>query len=218
MTFRTLIDDAAERLGNSQPEARVRFRRFLNEWYRRILADTTLSRGTAGTSLAVLAGTADYTLASTIGRIKQIYSPTYNHVLEERPLSYLRELDPMDTVRGIPTYFALVTDRVIKLAPIPSANDTLKVDHDAAITEMDDDADVPIIPEDFHYLLSLGIRINEYEKNEDSRLRNAQAEMVTGMARLRYWLASRASNVSNPAQSMGIDRPWSRLGGWYPRG
>lgn len=217
MTFRQIIDDAAERLGNLQPEARVRFRRHINEWYRRLLTECSLPRGTAATSLAVVASTKTYTLASTIGRLQTIYDPTNNITLEERPLSWMRDADPTDAVTGVPQYYAYVTDRVIKLYPVPSANNTVYIDHDADITEMDDDADVPIVPEDFHYLLSLGIRLNEYEKNSDARYNIANNEMDKGVAKLRHWVASRLKNVSNPARFGSGTRP-SRLGGWYPGG
>lgn len=216
MTFRQIIDDAAERVGNLQPEARVRFRRYLNEWYHRILAEVNLPRGSS-TTLAVVAGTADYTLASAVGRVRQIYDATNNHVLHEQSLQWIREADPLGTLRGIPTFYAYVTDRKIKLHPIPSANATLQLDTDVTLTDLDDDADVPVIPEDFHWLLSLGIRINEHEKNDDAtRLRYARQDMADGVARLRFWLAGRAANRLNPGRWSDAGIP-SRLGGWYPR-
>lgn len=216
MTFRTLIDDAAERLNNLQPEARVRFRRYLNEWYHRILSEVNLPRG-AETTLSVVAATDEYTIASTIGRIRQISDDTNALVLEERPLQWIRDMDPDESASGIPTYYAYITDRQIKLYPNPSANNTLRIDHDAVVTEMDDDADVPIIPEDFHYLLGLGIRINEYEKQDDQqRLRHAREEMLIGVGRLKYWLAARVKNVLNPGRAYSFRA--SRLGGWYPKG
>jgi len=215
VTFRQIIDDAAERLGNAQPEARVRFRRYINEWYHRILSEVTLPRG-ATTTLSVVAATEEYTLASTIGRVRQIFDNTSGRMLVERPLAWIREQDPQETASGTPEVYAYVTDRIIRLHPSPSANNTLDIDYEAVVTEMDDDADVPIIPEDFHYMLGLGIRINEYEKNDDSRLRMAREEMVHGYNALRYWLASRSANVLNPAYAARSGL--SRLGGWYPRG
>ena len=218
MTFRTIIDDAAERLGNNQPEARVRFRRFINEWYHRILADCGLPRGTVGTSLgAIVAGTATYDLPATVGRVQQIYSVTDDLVLEERPLAWIREQDPDDSQQGMPQFYAYVTDRKIKLYPIPDDTRTIKIDHDAVVSEMDEDADIPSIPEDFHYLLSLGIRINEHERTSDDRLKYCSQEMMAGVSRLRNWLASRPGMVSNPGrwQSSGGS---SRLGSWFPKG
>jgi hypothetical protein len=218
VTFKSIIDDAAERLGNNQPEARVRFRRYINEWYHRILADTGLPRGTVGTSIGVLVpGTAQYTLPATIGRIQRLYSTTDDRMLREASLDWIREQDPENTETGQPTHFAYVTDRVIKLYPAPAAADTIKADHDATITEMDEDADVPSIPEDFHYLLSLGIRINEHEKTSDDRLKYCSNEMIAGIGRLRNWLAARLTNVQNPGNWHGTAAA-SRLGSWFPKG
>lgn len=215
VTFKQIIDDAAERLGNLQPEARVRFRRYINEWYRRILSEVTLPRGATRT-LAIVAGTEEYALHASVGRVRAIYDPTNGRKLIERPLEWMRDQDPEETTSGVPEFYAYVTDRTIRLYPSPSANNTVNIDYDAVVTEMDDDADVPVIPEDFHYLLGIGIRVNEYEKNSDSRLRDAREEMVAGIAALRYWIAGRKGHVLNPGYRGSAGT--SRLGSWYPRG
>jgi hypothetical protein len=215
VTFKTILDDAAERLQSSGPEARTRFRRYLNEWHKRIVSKASLLRGETNESISVVAATDEYTLPAGVSRVRSIRDATNGRVLHERTLEWIRRQDPQADTTGTPDCYAYVSNRVIKLYPIPAANNTLYVDHNSTVDDLDEDTDVPLIPEDFHYLLSLGIRINEYEKNTDSRLREARIDMSIGIADLKFDLANRLSNVSNPARN----RPdSSRLGGWYPRG
>jgi hypothetical protein len=214
VTFKTILDDASERLQSSGPEARTRFRRYLNEWHHRIVSKVALLRGETNETISVVAATDEYTLAAGIGRVRSIRDATNGRILREVTLEWLRAQDPQATTDGTPYCYAYVSDRVIKLFPIPAANGTLYVDHDAKVDDLDEDTDVPLIPEDFHYLLSLGIRINEYEKNSDSRLRESRVEMSIGIADLKFFIAGRVSNMPNPARPRTDS---SRLGGWYPR-
>jgi hypothetical protein len=214
VTFKQIVDDACLRIGNEQPEARVRFRSFANEWCNRILTECLLPTG-ASTTLAVVAGTEQYTLAAAVSRIQTLYDPTHNHALTERSLSSIRQTDPNASQSGQPVHFAYVTDRIIELWPSPSDDNTLNLDYEAVFTDMDEDVDVPIIPEKFHYLITLGIRLNEYEKNSDKRLSGTERNMQIGISKLRHWLASRRTNVPNPGKTIS---PTSRLGGWYPAG
>jgi hypothetical protein len=217
VTFKEILDDSIDRLTNGQPGARVRFRRFLNEWYRRILSQVSLPLG-AETTLTTVAGTAEYSLPAAVGRVRGMQDESTRYVLRERSLDWMRQVDPDDTSEGNPAYYAFVTDRQIKLHPIPSANGSLTIDHESVVTNLDEDADIPIIPENFHYLLGVGIRINEYEKQDDAKRRkDAQAEMTQGINDLRFWIANRRRNVSNPGNHDGHTGP-SRLGGWYPKG
>jgi hypothetical protein len=214
VTFKNILDDAAERLQNTSPEARTRFRRYLNEWHRRILSKIASLRVETNATISVVASTDEYTLSAGIGRIRSIRDATNGRVLRERSLEWIRSQDPQATTEGTPAFYAHVTPRIIKLYPIPAANNTLYVDHDATIDDLDEDTDVPIIDEEFHYLLGLGIRINEYEKNSDSRLRESRVEMSIGIADLKFFIAGRVSNMPNPARPRTDS---SRLGGWYPR-
>jgi hypothetical protein len=215
VTFKTILDDAAERLQSSGPEARSRFRRYLNEWHRRIVSKASLLRGETNESISVVAATDEYNLPTGVSRVRSIRDATNGRVLHERTLEWIRSQDPQATTTGTPDCYAYVSNRRIKLYPIPAANNTLYVDHNATIDDLDEDTDVPLIPDDFQYLLSLGIRISEYEKNSDSREKSARMDMAIGIADLKFDLANRISNKPNPARN----RPdSSRLGGWYPRG
>lgn len=217
MTLKNILDDVAERLDNKAPEARVRFRRFANEWYRRILTDANISSvRDLETTFATVAGTPEYTLASTVSRIRGLQDETNRVALREVSMEWIRQVDPGDTIQGNPLYYAHRSDRKIRLWPIPSSIITITIDADASVTELDDDADLPLVPEDFHYLVSTGVRVNEAQRTGDYQaVQYLQNEMAQGMSRLRHYMVSRRRNVKNPGK---VQYPGhSRLGGWYPR-
>lgn len=217
MTFLQIQNDALERLNSSQVEARSRIKRFVNEWHRRICSEVGLEYllRDGETTISVVAGTNEYTLAAVVRKIRSIQDETNNITLLETTLPLLREMDPGEDATGLPTHYAHRSDRKIKLYPSPSANGTLTVDYEAQISDLDDDSDTPNVPEDFHYLLSLGARLNEYEKQDDrERLMYARDEMKRGIDKLKYWVISRP----RPVVRRGGDIGTSRLGGWYPSG
>ncbi len=98
---------------------------------------------------------------------------------------------------------------VILLWPTPSEVLTYGVDYTRTITDMVQDTDEPLLPEDFHDLLSMGARMDEYEKTDDKREWNDKYEL------LQFWLHGRASARKIPsAQSGRLGR--SDLSGWFP--
>jgi hypothetical protein len=213
VTFKELQDDVLERINNNSNEARLRIRRFLNEWHRRILSEVGLGQlRDAETTLAVTNAADEYTLAAGIRKIRAIQNEADNTTLQERTLEWMRQVDPDDSMTGAPLYYAMRSDRKIKFKPYPDDNYTLTIDYEARIANMVDDDDEPLIPEDFHYLLVLGARANEYDKNEDSRLRATQAELAGGIARLKHWVAVRPRTIL----SAGGTARHSRLGSWFP--
>lgn len=215
-TYKTLQDDALDRLNNTSAEARARICRYINEWHRRLCTEAGVGIvRDAETTLSTVAGTDEYTLASAVRKLRGIQDESRGVALEEVTLEYMRQVDPDDTMSGDPQFYAMRSDRKIKLKPKPSANGTLTLDYEARIVDLDEDVDEPLIPEDFHYLLSLGARLNEYEKLEDlQRLRIAQEEMASGIRRMKYWLAVRPRTVFRAGVSAG----GSQLGPWFPAG
>ena len=113
MTLADLIDTTLEEVGyqpsTASPEVRLRVRRRLNEWHRRLLAQPGLSRflrETFSVTFASVASTAVYGLPSSVGRINSLYETTNDVKLEQRSLSWLRTEDP-----GL--FRQLLEDRVI---------------------------------------------------------------------------------------------------------
>lgn len=105
-----------------------------------------------------------------------------------------------------PRYYAIL------LYPTPSAVVPYTVDAAFEIADMSIAGDVPYLPPDFHYLLSVGARLDEYEKTDDpARRRIADLEWREGMSKLKWHLYGlQALNGPPPRRS--------NLGAWYPPG
>lgn len=94
----------------------------------------------------------------------------------------------------------------------PAAAVTYNVEADFEIADMSVAGDVPYLPPDFHYLLSVGARLDEYEKTDDPRRREmAEREWREGLMKLKWFLYEHQS-LSGPPPAR------SNLGPWYPAG
>lgn len=102
--------------------------------------------------------------------------------------------------------------QTIALWPTPDSAYTLQVDYERASMDMVNDADTPLLPEDFHHLLLIGARVNEYERTDDDRLQAARADLEKGIGELRATLHTR--DVPVPGRT--IVRRISRINGWSP--
>lgn len=106
MTLNDLENDCLDRLNyDPQPAdgaARVRVRRYLNQWHRRILTTPGLDQLREDvTSFTSIQGQARYALPPSVSRIKRIYEPTTNRIrLVERSLDWYRNLPT--TISGVP--------------------------------------------------------------------------------------------------------------------
>ena len=104
----------------------------------------------------------------------------------------------------------------IALWPTPSAVIPYTVDAEREIPDMANGSDEPLLPNDFHWVITAGVRFLEYEKQDDTaRTSRARQEFEQGIKDLRWWLLANPCAVvsANPRR-----RPASRLGAWYPAG
>lgn len=105
--------------------------------------------------------------------------------------------------------------RWIQLWPTPSAVVTYTVDYTREIADLVNDTDIPFVPPDYHYLLSLGARIDEYEKMDDNRRVPLLREWDLGIGRLKNHVLNSPDLIIVPG---GQRRGDSNLGPWYPAG
>lgn len=103
----------------------------------------------------------------------------------------------------------------LQLYPTPSQAITYYVDGQFAITDLVQDTDTPLLPDDFHDLIGLGVRVKEYEKTDDKRIMLARQEFELRRRALRYWVIS-SGDASRAGNGVGLG--WSSLGPWFPRG
>jgi hypothetical protein len=114
---------------------------------------------------------------------------------------------PIGQVR--PYYF------IVLLWPTPAEEQTYSFDYERKILDLVEDMDEPYLPDDFHDLLSIGGRMDEYEKMDDSRFSAAKAQWVERYKDLQYYIHGRASERLIPRSTSGRIG-WSDLGGAYP--
>jgi hypothetical protein len=106
----------------------------------------------------------------------------------------------------------------ILLWPSPSSAWTLYVDHSRVITELIQATDTPLLPEDFHYLLGVGARMNEYEyKGQPQMMTAMRADWELGIRNLRDFVENNADYIVIPGQQPRGTR-FSNIGSWYPPG
>lgn len=111
----------------------------------------------------------------------------------------------------------------ITLYPTPSGANDYLIDGTRAITDFDQDTDIPLLPEDFHDLMVLGPLMDEYQHLSDARYDVAREEFegppyMKGrggrVGDLIYWLAE-----TGTGQPWNLSQSWQRpsqLGSWYP--
>ena len=119
------------------------------------------------------------------------------------------ELAQITIGRTRPYYFVLL------LWPTPASAITYTIDFTRVILDLVNDTDEPYLPEDYHDLLSIGGRMDEYEKTDDARYGTAKAEYNQKFASLQYFIHGRASERLIPRSTSGRTGV-SDLSGWFP--
>ena len=98
----------------------------------------------------------------------------------------------------------------VALWPTPASALTYTVDYQRSVPDMIIDNDEPLLPEDFHWLLSSGARMMEYELQDDRRFPAAKSEYDKGVRDLKWFVAQQADGRDGPVPVA------SNLGPWYP--
>lgn len=109
----------------------------------------------------------------------------------------------------------------VQLWPTPASVITYYVDYVRPIADMSIGTDEPLLPEEYHWLLEVGARMKEYEKQDDpARYLAARREYEDGLRGLVFWVAQQVTGRQNlRGQTLGGSMRWpSQLGGNYPAG
>jgi len=103
----------------------------------------------------------------------------------------------------------------IQLWPTPQAALTYQVDYTREIVDLVNDFEEPLLPPDFHHLLSLGAQHDEWRRMDDDRAGAVRQDLEGELRHLNAWLWDLADTTDERR-----DRGWShsRLGPWFPRG
>lgn len=204
---------------------KARFLAAINRHYRRLaslpglqhLRDTT-------TTFPSVAGQAQYQIAS-VAKIKRIWDTTNRRYLHPMSMDQYRRISPEAIAdnQGTPTFWIWESGSGsatpafdLYLYQTPSAVITYTADIVSVLTLLSADADVPILPLDFHDLLFLGALVDEYRHLDDSRLTVAQAQMKERESQFKYWMhESDAGSTDIPLDGRQMT---SRLGSQFPAG
>lgn len=119
------------------------------------------------------------------------------------------ELAQITIGRDRPYYF------VVLLWPTPSEVLSYTFDFTREILDLVNDTDEPYLPTDYHDLLAIGGRMDEYEKMDDSRFTTARAQYKEKYESFLYFIHGRASERLIPRSTSGRTGI-SDLSGWYP--
>lgn len=203
---------------------KARFLAAINRSYRRLaslpglqhLRDTT-------TTFPSVAGQAEYQIGS-VSKITRIWDTTNQRKLRPMSMAQYRRLSPQAITdnQGTPlfwvweSYSGSTTPKVdLYLYQTPSSVITYTADITSVLTALSNDADVPILPVDFHDLLFLGALIEEYRHLDDSRLQVAMAQAKEREAQFKYWMHE--TDDGSTSLSTGLALP-SQLGSQFPAG
>lgn len=104
---------------------------------------------------------------------------------------------------------------VILLWPTPAEAQDYAFDYQRRILDLVQDTDEPYLPDDYHDLLSIGARMDEYEKMDDSRFNTAKREWAEKFKSLQFFIHGRASERLIPRSTSGRIG-WNDLGGYFP--
>lgn len=104
---------------------------------------------------------------------------------------------------------------VLEWAPIQTSDQVEWLDYTRVIADLIDDADSPLLPPDFHWLVALGARLKEYELTDDSRAVQARTDYLTGQNKLRSWVLNDGDRIASLRVTPSA---WSQLGAQFPAG
>lgn len=225
MTLLELETELAREVGKNattlDTTTKARFLAAINRHYKRIASFAGLQhlRDTT-TTFASVAGTALYQITG-VAKIKRIFDPTNRRYLLPMSVDLYRKLDP-DAVntQGTPTFWiwsghsGSTTPKFdLYLYQTPSSVITYTADITSVLTLLSADADVPILPLDFHDLLFLGAAVDEYRHLDDARVNIVAQQLREREAQFKYWMHesdSGSTDISNEAampSSLGSQFP-----------
>lgn len=104
---------------------------------------------------------------------------------------------------------------LIHLYPTPSAVALLYADVDLRVDDLVEEGDEPLLPENYHWLLSSGAIIKEYGKREKPvQASEERSRYASGLGELILYANRQPGRTTAPQR---LTR-WSQLGGWFPPG
>lgn len=189
--FSTLRGQVAAYMHDTSTATDTLIKAWINEAYQEILgfADYTFLMKKATITTAV--GTSEYNLATDVDHIIEMAQTNTPIKLEQISLRDYLELIPNTSESGYPLYYMAIennsqTTKKIKFHPIPSAIGTVTYRYYQQATDLSADADIPLLPTDWHWLIMKGglVRGLQYLNDFQTAYLVYQSEYLPGVARL----------------------------------
>jgi hypothetical protein len=103
----------------------------------------------------------------------------------------------------------------VQLWPTPTAAVAYTVDFTREMADLADDGDEPLLPPDYHYLLSLGAQHDELRRMSDDRVGGVRQDLEQGLRALNRWLWDLPTSYGDDAYAAPRR---SQLGPMFPAG
>ena len=201
---------------------KARFLASINRHYRRLASLPGLQhlRDTVTTFPTVI-NQAEYQIAS-VAKIKRIWDAANRRLLQPMSMAQYRQISPeaITANTGLPLFWiwesycgSLTPKFDLFLYPTPDSVITMSADVTSVLTALSADADVPILPVDFHDLLFLGALEDEYRHLDDSRVSIAKSQYSEREKQFKYGMHE--TDAGSTSLASGWARP-SQLGPWFP--
>jgi hypothetical protein len=153
-TFLTLQDNVINKLRLDSTADRTKVKEAINRAYYEAVLETEAKVAT--TTLALVASTSSYSLASTIGRVKRMtltsggveYGPLIEVSLDQI-LRWRQQGGGTAIAVGTVTHYALLGLDLLEVYPTPQSSGTVNIWHVPFPTALSVDGDLPIIPEPY---------------------------------------------------------------------
>lgn len=223
MTYLELQNDSLRALNlstASTSDPRTRIKGYINLWHRRILSRPGYLRLLRDKQLTFtsVADISTVTFSSSVARINGIVDTTNDQHLVRRDLSWIRRHDAGLEAEGVPYVYVNLGRNSsgllqVQLWPTPQAANTYTLDYMAELTDMSADTDVPLLPADFHHVLSLGAQHDEWRRMDDDRAISLRQDIEFVLKSLNAYVWDLADATDEGC----VHRP-SRLGAWYEAG
>lgn len=224
MTLTNLRDELYRRLNfATSPDTTVttRLTAYLNEGLQELASVPGLQAALArasSTTVTTVSGTAQYTI-TTLPRIDAVLDTANAMRLAMRDKDwYFSAIPDPSALTGLPEAWVPINTtaagQVIAFYPTPASALTYTIQGDAEFSALSSGSDTPTFPARFHRILVDFALWKEWEKQDDTRARAAEARWLKGVSDLKYFVTCPPDFLPVSGQGRPLDH--SRFGAWYP--
>jgi hypothetical protein len=205
------------------PSVKSRIDSYINQRYAQILSQDRLrSLRRAAQPVTQPANTPTITLVTPLARVTRVLDQDNDLELVAHTYEWYREHFPdPTTVSGTPYAWApyvTVPEGALEviLAPTPGGEMQYIVEGEALLVPLVGPDDVPLLPVDFHDLLCMYGRLDEYEFKSDDRWQTLMAQVQARLRELRAFVENhdvyKRSALPDRRSSRSRLDPWFRAG------